>query len=131
MLELVVAPAPDDPPEPDPLVDAAVADVLDRAAPVPDPEPPPEEAPAVRLPDAEPPPEEAPAVRLLDPEAAVEDAVPVAGNFTAPGVARLVPAAVCAAAGAASKTESSNAKCSGLTMKSRPLRQFLPTTQLC
>ena len=84
MLELVVAPAPDDPPEPDPLVDAAVADVLDRAAPVPDPEPPPEEAPAVRLPDAEPPTEEAPAVRLLDPEAAVEDAVPVAGKFTAP-----------------------------------------------
>jgi hypothetical protein len=100
---------------------AGVVDALDRAAPVPAPEPPPEEAPAVGLPDS---------------EAAVEDAVPVAGKFTAPeGLARLVPptglrAAFCAAAGAANTPASSNARCSGLVMKLRPLRQFLPTTQL-
>jgi hypothetical protein len=68
VLELVAVPAPDDPPEPDPLVDVAGADALDPAA-APTPEPPPEEAPVVRLPD---------------PEAAGEDAVPAAGKLTAP-----------------------------------------------
>jgi hypothetical protein len=51
------------------LADVAGADALDPAEAAPAPEPPPEEAPVVRLPD---------------PEAAVEDAVPVAGKFTAP-----------------------------------------------
>jgi hypothetical protein len=84
----------------------------------------------------EPPLEEAPAVEVPDPEAAVEDTVPVAGKLTAPsGLARLVPApgvcaAFCAAAGIASATESSNASCSGLCIRSRFLQRFLPIARL-
>jgi len=124
------APVPDDPPEPD--------------RPDPDwPDPDwPEDVPAADPLDrveaaAEPPPEEAPAVEVVDPEAVLEGAVPLAGKFTAPnGFARLVPApgvcaAFCAAAGTASATESSNARCSGFCIRSRYLRRFLPIAQLC
>jgi hypothetical protein len=129
--ELAGALAPDDPPEPDrpepdwPVPDwpedVTAADPLDRAEVAP-----------------EEPTEEAPPVEVLDLEAAVEDAVPVADEFTAPrGFARLVPApavgaaAVCAAAGSASTTESSNARCSSLCIRSRSLKRFLPIARLC
>jgi len=129
------APADDDPPEPDRADpdwpdrdwpdpdwpdDVTAADPLDRAEVAP-----------------EPPPEEAPAGEAADPEAVFEGDAAVAGKLTVPdGFARLVPAlgvraAVCAAAGTASATESSNARCSGLCIGSRYLRRFLPIAQLC
>ena len=134
------APVPDDPPEPDrPDPDWPDPDWPDPDWPDPDW---PEDVPAADPLDrveaaAEPPPEEAPAVEVVDPEAVLEGAVPVAGKFTAPnGFARLVPApgvcaAVCAAAGSASATESNNARCSGWCIRSRSLKQFLPIAQLC
>jgi hypothetical protein len=114
--ELAGALVPEDPPEPDWPEDVTRAD-------------PPDTVEAA----ADPPPEEAPIVEVPDPEAAVEDAVPVAGKFTAPyGFARLVPAAgVCAAAGTASPTASSNARCSGLCIRSRFLKRFLSMARLC
>jgi hypothetical protein len=81
--------------------------------------------------------EPAAVVEVPDTEAAVEGAVPVAGKFTAPnGFARLVRppgvgAAFCAAAGIASATESSNARCSRLCIRSRFLKRFLPIVRLC
>jgi hypothetical protein len=124
------APAPADPPEPDwpdpdwPgadwLEDVTAADPLDRTEAA-----------------AEPPPEEAPAVEAADPEAVVEDTVPVGGKLTAPyGFEILVPpgvgaAAVWAAAGTASTTETSNARCSVRYIRSRFLQRFLPIAQLC
>jgi hypothetical protein len=129
--ELAGAPAPDDPPEPDRPEpdwpdpdwpeDVTAADPLDRVEAA-----------------AEPPAEEAPVVEVPDLEAVVDDTVPVAGKFAAPyGFAGPAPtpavgaAVVCAAAGSASTTESSNARRSGWCIRSRSLKQFLPIVQLC